>query len=97
MIGSNPASASAGEATVLADKTIYQSKSSTQKDVLHLNIIDLGGKKSIGSGVVAYMSFSILPGAPAGSYTFSLVVNATDSSGSVKTVEVTNPAVSYTL
>ena len=99
MNGSNPVSATPGGATVLAGKTISQSKSPTQSGVLRLIIIDLsGGTKSISSGVVAQISFSILPGAPPGSYTYSLeVIKATDSTGAAKTLEVINPTISFTL
>ncbi len=78
------ASATAGAAAVLAGKTINPSKIPTGQRIV---IIDLGGNKSIGDGVVAQISLDILPGAPAGS-TFSLVAYATDPSGLEKTVEV---------
>jgi len=97
MNGSTPASATPGEATVLAGKTIYQSKSPTQSSVMHLAIIDLGGKKSISSGVVAKISFEVTPNAPTGNYTFTLVTNATDANGVATTVPVTNPTVNFTL
>lgn|GEM_PF-6782604 len=77
-------SAAAGAAAVLAGKTINPSKIPTGQRIV---IIDLGGNKSIGDGVVAQISLDILPGAPAGS-TFSLVAYATDPSGLEKTVEV---------
>ena len=95
--GATPASATPGEATVLAGKTIYQSKSPTQSSALHLVIIDLGGKKNISTGILAKISFEVVPNAPLGDYTFSIISNATDATGAETTVVVTNPTVSFVL
>lgn len=95
--GSAPASATPGEATVLAGKTIFQSKSLTQSSALHLAIIDLGGKKTINTGILANISFEVVPNAPSGDYTFSIASDATDSNGMATSVPVTRPTVRFAL
>jgi len=79
MNGSNLISATAGAAAIAAGKQIYQSSSST--GVLHIYIIDLAGKTAIPDGVVAQVSFSIVPSASQGNYTFKNVPSATDTLG----------------
>ena len=86
MSGTTPVSAVSGAAATAAGKTINQNKSLSQVNVLHIAIIDVGGNKSIGDGVVAQVSFTLVQGATLSGYVFSVTPTATDSHASPVTI-----------
>ncbi len=90
MNGTAVDSASAGAAATEAGKQINQSKSATQSDVLRIAIIDLGGKKAIADGVIAYIRLSLASGSLPGSYAFTIVPTATDANAAPTVITGTN-------